>query len=409
VPYEQAIASPNQSHVMPIHSELPPPKTWEDFEELCADLFAAEWNDLHLVRHGREGQKQNGVDIYGKLPTGGLGGVQCKNKRHWPPKSLKAKDIDDEVESALTFVPRLKTLIIATTAPDDTKMQNRARTITERHKRRRLFSVSVLGWGELCRRIKSHRTVLQKHFSFAASKSESTSPILGPLYAFNGQLELSGPELSIACREMARELRTHPGSQISIRLREADKLETKLAASPVPSAKTLDKREVRLKNVHKLDELRNCERHLSAGVTLILGEPSISALIVRNPDRPQDAPICVSGFVEEYLRPNRGVISQSWTKYVIFPEDRSDIFHGWIYLTPEEDAQYCARQRELLAKYNNLSLLKYFWELPENIRFRKGVPAAVNAILRAIEDGMSLEQLRRDDLMDIVSWNISYD
>lgn len=61
LPYERDIRPPNQGHLMPVHSELPPPKTWEDFEELCADLFAAEWNDPHLVRHGRAGQEQSGV------------------------------------------------------------------------------------------------------------------------------------------------------------------------------------------------------------------------------------------------------------------------------------------------------------------------------------------------------------
>jgi hypothetical protein len=45
------------------HAEYLPPKTWQQFEELCADTFAADWSDPALVRHGRAGQRQHGVDI----------------------------------------------------------------------------------------------------------------------------------------------------------------------------------------------------------------------------------------------------------------------------------------------------------------------------------------------------------
>jgi hypothetical protein len=63
-----------------VHSEYAPPKTWEQFEELCADTFQAAWKDPTLVRHGRAGQRQHGVDIIarhgGKYPVG----LQCKRR-----------------------------------------------------------------------------------------------------------------------------------------------------------------------------------------------------------------------------------------------------------------------------------------------------------------------------------------
>jgi len=55
---------------------------------------------------GRQGQRQNGVDIYGK-PRRGKAGVQCKGKRRWPPPPLKISDIDKEVAAAKKFKPRL--------------------------------------------------------------------------------------------------------------------------------------------------------------------------------------------------------------------------------------------------------------------------------------------------------------
>ena len=65
-------------------SELPVPKSWDEFEDICADLFGRIWNDHNIVRYGRMGQRQHGVDIRGQLPAGGIAGVQCKRKRQWP-------------------------------------------------------------------------------------------------------------------------------------------------------------------------------------------------------------------------------------------------------------------------------------------------------------------------------------
>jgi hypothetical protein len=46
-----------------VHQEYAPPRSWEQFEELCADIFQSIFNDPTLVRNGRSGQRQNGVDI----------------------------------------------------------------------------------------------------------------------------------------------------------------------------------------------------------------------------------------------------------------------------------------------------------------------------------------------------------
>jgi hypothetical protein len=65
-------------------SELPVPNSWDEFENICADLFGRIWNDHNVVRYGRMGQRQHGVDIRGQMPAGGSAGVQCKKKRRWP-------------------------------------------------------------------------------------------------------------------------------------------------------------------------------------------------------------------------------------------------------------------------------------------------------------------------------------
>ena len=49
---------------------LPPPRDWQVFEDLCCKLWRRLWNDPNAQKHGRAGQKQHGVDVFGQ-PDGG--------------------------------------------------------------------------------------------------------------------------------------------------------------------------------------------------------------------------------------------------------------------------------------------------------------------------------------------------
>ena len=155
-------------------SELPVPKSWDEFEDICADLFGQIWNDPNIVRYGRLGQSQNGVDIRGRLPDSRVVGVQCKRKRQWPVVEVTAAEIDDEVAEALKFEPPLSEFTFATTAPNDAKLQAHVDAITERHRAKGLFSVHLLGWNELSRRIADHAQLFEKHYGFVALSSVRT-------------------------------------------------------------------------------------------------------------------------------------------------------------------------------------------------------------------------------------------
>jgi hypothetical protein len=143
--------------------QYPPPGTWEEFESLCADLYELVWKDPGTERHGRQGQPQGGVDIYGRPDGKNYTGVQCKKKDIWPAKEVTADEIDEEVEKAKTWKPGLKHFIIATTAPNDEKVQAHARTITEAHKKKKLFSVAVASWNEITRRLGRYPELLQAY------------------------------------------------------------------------------------------------------------------------------------------------------------------------------------------------------------------------------------------------------
>jgi len=140
---------------VPFH--LPPPKSWEDFEEMLWDLFRAEWNDPHTQKHGRRGQRQYGVDIFGQPGRKGeWTGVQAKEKDQFSASLLTEKELEAEVEKAKNFNPPLTDFIIATTAPRDKNIQRKARLLTQDHQKVGLFRVHVYSWEEIEKLLETH-------------------------------------------------------------------------------------------------------------------------------------------------------------------------------------------------------------------------------------------------------------
>jgi tetratricopeptide (TPR) repeat protein len=84
---------------------------------------------------------------------------------------LTTTEIDRQVAQALEFEPPLSEFTIATTALDDATLQAHADVVTERHREKGLFSVTVLGWSELSRRIKSHDPLIEKYYAFTTLSS----------------------------------------------------------------------------------------------------------------------------------------------------------------------------------------------------------------------------------------------
>src|ERR1700731_1455525 len=116
---------------IPVTAQLHPPQSWEEFESMCADLYTRIWSDEGTQKHGRQGQPQGGVDVYGQPDGKNYTGVQCKKKSIWPPTDLTLADIDEEVEKAKTWKPSLTEYIIATTAPNDETAQAHPRALTQ--------------------------------------------------------------------------------------------------------------------------------------------------------------------------------------------------------------------------------------------------------------------------------------
>jgi len=146
--------------------QIPPMRDWEKFERLCSDLWKRIWNDPNVQRHGRSGQRQHGVDIYGTVRRSrAAGGVQCKKKDATSTDdALDVAEMREIVEEAKSFRPALSEFVIAYTGKRDAKLQSEARRITEDHRKKGLFDVHIYSWDDILEGLGDQGDIVKKHF-----------------------------------------------------------------------------------------------------------------------------------------------------------------------------------------------------------------------------------------------------
>jgi hypothetical protein len=144
---------------------LPPLRNWQDFEDLCCDLWRGIWNNPDVQRNGRDGQAQKGVDIYGRPDQGQKwAGVQCKLKNPLVGARLSPKEIQEGVAHARQFQPQLSRFVIATTSPRDSQLQAAVRQIDEAQRKAGSFSVTVFFWEDIVSSLGDFPDLLKKYY-----------------------------------------------------------------------------------------------------------------------------------------------------------------------------------------------------------------------------------------------------
>lgn len=155
-------------------SRLPPPTSWDEFECICKSSFSLRWTNPNLEIHGRQGQKQFGVDIYGSDSFNNCVGIQCKNTI----STISQKLIEDEIIKAEQFTPPLAVLYIATTADRDVNIQNFARQLSEKRKTKNSFPVYVVFWPDIVQDLSKDDAVIRQHFpQYFNSSSQETEQL----------------------------------------------------------------------------------------------------------------------------------------------------------------------------------------------------------------------------------------
>ncbi len=153
----------------PSRLQIPPPESGEDFENMCLDLYKAEFGNQTQI-HGRKGQSQWGVDIF--VPDKHIG-IQCK-KRDINGQITK-KELEEEVKKAKGFQPPLKRFILATTCKRDAKIQKEARLISEKHKKDNLFFVEIASWDDIKLLFDKYIPIYNKYYNKGNAVSEPQS------------------------------------------------------------------------------------------------------------------------------------------------------------------------------------------------------------------------------------------
>jgi tetratricopeptide (TPR) repeat protein len=180
--------------------EIPIPKGDDDFEDLVLALYRTVWQDPGAKLHGRRGQRQDGVDLYGedRVGSSGLNGVQCKH--HGSATLIKDKalmaELREEVEKAKGFQPPLQRFVFATTARRSVTLQQEARDLTELHKNDGLFAVDVLAWEDIEDLLRRQSEVLVWYLA------ERTK--VHALHLDIGRLPIPGPHFVGRDTELAR-------------------------------------------------------------------------------------------------------------------------------------------------------------------------------------------------------------
>jgi hypothetical protein len=147
----------------PSTSDLPKPKSWDEFEDIVWEIYTRRWQDPHAQRYGRNGQAQKGVDIYGQQSgSNKYVAVQCKRD-----DKFNLTTITSEIAKVEEFSSPISEYVIATTASRDTKIQDYLRELNQERYLKNTFLIHVVFWEDLCSYLAepNNYDLLKKYYS----------------------------------------------------------------------------------------------------------------------------------------------------------------------------------------------------------------------------------------------------
>lgn len=385
-----------------VHFEYAPPKTWEQFEEMCADLFQTMWRDPSLVRHGRAGQLQNGVDIVARHGSLYPIGIQCKRRARWPISKLTTKEIKNEVEEAKKFKPELKHFYIVTTAQDDAKLQEFVRDLNRQQKQGKSFEVTLLGWSELVRRVTLEPSVASKHFG--AVGGVQPEPLLATWFTRGGALDCSDDEFSLRASELELDLHDHPIGRVVIRQHESDELLQEINALDVRK-QTDTIRKLRIEMRGRLRKMTHREAEAVRSLLFLFQTQEIQFLL--REIWPSLMPSVVRRVVERAMGLRTPDSQIDYAEMRLWPPggSRPDTLDRITIHLSQEQVKAIMQRSEDHSKRWNKAMSKEVLELPDSV-LKLVIPAIVNRLLARIDGGQSIGDLRAKNWLNLASWTL---
>lgn len=159
---------------MSTYLNFPPPANWQDFQILTLRLVEQMCEPTTVREYGRQGQRQDGVDVYGEMPGELHLGVQCKQMK--PDKKLTLQLIQNEADAALAFKPDLNVFIIATTLAEDTALHKAVTTLNASKKY--TFKISYWSWNYFNDKLNRSSKLMKESYSNYAKSFDANEYLL---------------------------------------------------------------------------------------------------------------------------------------------------------------------------------------------------------------------------------------
>lgn len=151
---------------MSIYLNFPPPSNWQDFQTLTARLVEQTCEPTTVREYGRQGQRQDGVDVYGEMSGELQLGVQCKEIKSGSKLSLNM--IKAEADKARAFKPDLDFFVIATTLVEDTALHKAVTTLNQ--SKIYPFKISYWSWNHFNDKLnRSSQLMAESYKNYAKS------------------------------------------------------------------------------------------------------------------------------------------------------------------------------------------------------------------------------------------------
>lgn len=137
--------------------ELPKSRSAEEFECLCADILTATYSQ-RFVRYGRNGQKQNGIDICASPDNNRYVVAQCKN--YFSPTSPASivNQIEKDVKSAEKTDFQISKFIAMTAMNRDRRIQDNVMNINS------TLKIELWFWEEIQEKVCNNLELLHKYY-----------------------------------------------------------------------------------------------------------------------------------------------------------------------------------------------------------------------------------------------------
>jgi hypothetical protein len=139
-----------------------------DFEELVRDIFSVKLKNPNLQRYGRNGQKQQGIDIVGivgrdySANSGAV--IQCKNQVNSITDEKLCSEIDSELVEFDKSPFKENNYYFVTSADNSTAVLNHVKKINETRKSEAKSSVEVIFWDDISRDLIANQKIFHKYY-----------------------------------------------------------------------------------------------------------------------------------------------------------------------------------------------------------------------------------------------------